>query len=55
MEGNEITNGKDRILFDSDVEIVRSEIKTRWTSEYYLKKHKVDVLEIEINNPGSVL
>lgn len=54
INGNTITNGVVSIQIESNKAINRLELTQGWESRYYLRKTKLPVLEVEINDPGII-
>ncbi len=50
-----VSNGKQTLSFSSDVPICRAELVSGWESRYYRSKDQVPVLEVEINQPGTLI
>ena len=50
--GNSVTNGIHKLSVESNVEILRFSLVDGWKSDYYVKKEKIQVLEVEIAEPG---
>lgn len=49
------TNGRDRISIEPTMSVRRCEVIDGWESRYYLQKHLVPVLELEVTQPGSLI
>jgi len=50
-----LSDGNFTLSFSADVPICRAEIVTGWESRYYLSKNEIPVLEIEIQEPGTLI
>lgn len=50
-----VSDGKHTLSFSSDVSICRAELVIGWESRYYCKKDEVPVLEIEIQQAGTLI
>src|SRR5690606_41687747 len=55
IEGKTLDYGQRVIQVNASVPIVRFDLVGGWESRYYLEKKQVPVLEIEINQPGSLI
>lgn len=55
IEGNALSNGEHVIQVRASVPIVRFELVAGWESRYYLEKKQVPVLEVEVQQPGSLI
>jgi len=55
IEGNSLSNGEHAIQVRASVPIVRFELVAGWESRYYLEKKQVPVLEVEVQQPGSLI
>ncbi|WP_256662690.1 heparinase II/III family protein [Stutzerimonas degradans] len=55
IEGNSLSNGEHVIQVRASVPIVRFELVAGWESRYYLEKKQVPVLEVEVQQPGSLI
>lgn len=55
IEGNALSNGEHVIQVCASVPIVRFELVAGWESRYYLEKKQVPVLEVEVQQPGSLI
>jgi len=47
-----VSDGKNMLCVTSNVAMVRAELVSGWKSLFYMQRSKIDVLEIEISNPG---
>ena len=55
LAGNVISNGRHRLTIIADMPIRRIELVEGWESRYYMNKQTLPVLEVEVNQPGSIL
>lgn len=54
LDGQCLTDGKHSLSINSSVRLTRMELVIGWESRYYLQKTPVQVLEVEIHEPGKV-
>jgi hypothetical protein len=54
IEGLAVTDGRHTVTVKTSVPAVRFELVTGWESRYYLQKTELPVLEVEINEPGTM-
>ncbi|QDC02952.1 heparinase II/III-family protein [Mesorhizobium sp. 8] len=54
LDGQTLSNGRNTLRIAADVPIARIDLTTGEESLYYLEKHPVPVLEIEVNDPGTL-
>lgn len=54
LDGQRLTNGAHVLTVQASMPIVRCELVEGWESRYYLEKTPVPVLEIEVQQPGTL-
>ena len=54
IEGDSVTNGRDGLTVTASMAIARREIVEGWESRHYAEKTRLPVLEIEVNDPGTL-
>ncbi|MEA9997372.1 heparinase II/III-family protein [Pseudomonas sp. 10B1] len=54
VDGSTVTKGTERLVFTTDVRVVRFEVVQGWESRYYLQKDQIPVLEVEVLAAGTL-
>lgn len=55
VNGSEISNGSHSLLIKTELKIVRFELTKGKESRYYYQESEIPVLEIEVEQPGSII
>ncbi len=54
LDGDRVTDGRHALCVTASMSIVRIELVEGWESRYYLQKTPLPVLEVEVDQPGSI-
>ncbi len=55
LEGSSLSNGEYTLSIQATMPIARFALTEGWESRYYLSKEKIPVLEVEVNQAGSLI
>ncbi len=55
LEGSSLSNGEYTLSIQASMPIARFALTEGWESRYYLSKEKIPVLEVEVNQAGSLI